>query len=186
MAYKRWKKRQYRLKGFDYRNEGWYFVTICTKNRHHFFGKIVQKKMCLSDIGQICHDYWLDIPNHFEPIELGEMVVMPNHIHGVVGLFYPDVDPLDSTVDPFVGSLESNEPTMSEISPKSGSLSHIIRTYKAACTHMIRQITDLPFAWQSRFHDRIIRNEDELQRIENYIKINPLNWKEDSFFTDTK
>ena len=180
MAYSRWKKRQYRLKGFDYRNEGWYFVTICTKDRQHFFGKVVRKRMYLSDIGQICHDYWLDIPNHFEHIELGEMVVMPNHIHGVLGLFYPHVGTLDSNVP----TIETNGSTMSQISPKSGSLSHIIRTYKAACTHMIRQITNLPFAWQSRFNDRIIRNEEELQRIINYIRMNPMNWQEDTFFNN--
>lgn len=182
MAYSRWKKRQYRLKGFDYRNEGWYFVTICTKDRQHFFGKVVRKRMYLSGIGQICHDYWLDIPNHFEHIELGEMVVMPDHVHGVLGLFYPHVGV--GTLDSNVPTIETNGPTMSQISPKSGSLSHIIRTYKAACTHMIRQITNLPFAWQSRFHDRIIRNEDELQRIENYIRMNPMNWQEDTFFTN--
>ena len=182
MTHLRWKKRQYRLQGYDYRNEGWYFVTICTQDRQHFFGAVVQENMCLSDIGQICHDYWQDIPIHFPDITLGEMVVMPNHLHGVIGI-----------IDPSVGPLKFNGPTvrkpgqnvnfrMSEISPRSGSLSHIIRTYKAACTRVIRQITDQPFGWQPRFHDRIIRNDEELQRIEQYIRHNPAKWQEDRFF----
>lgn len=140
-------------------------------------------------MGQVVHDYWQTIPNHFAHVILGEMIVMPNHIHGIVGLFYPSVGTLP------VGTLQCNVPTttnnansknqqLSHISPKSGSLSHIVRTYKASCTHMIRQITEQPFAWQSRFHDRIIRNHTEMQRIENYIRNNPAAWSQDKFFTD--
>ncbi len=184
-----------RLKGFDYSSEGWYFVTICTKDRVHYFGEVVHGHMHLSDMGQVVHDYWQSIPEHFAHVILGEMVVMPNHVHGLIGLFYSS-----SSAAAAVRTLQCNVRTaaaadgdaakdnrdkhkhLSRISPKSGSLSHIIRTYKASCTHTIRQITDKPFGWHGRYYDHIVRNQADLQRIENYIQNNPEAWSQDRFF----
>ena len=185
MPYKLFNRKTIRLVGYDYRREGWYFVTICTKDREHYFGEVVAGKMQYSDMGQIAYDYWLDIPDHWPFVELHEFVVMPNHVHGLLKI----------KSNP-VGSLESNDPTgldfrvgddpknkfMANISPKKNSLSRIIGTYKAACTHMIRQVTDDPFHWQRRFHDRIVRNQQEFDRIAQYIRNNPRKWNEDCFY----
>ncbi|AEL25618.1 transposase [Cyclobacterium marinum] len=74
-----------RLPGYDYRKNGAYFITICTKNREHFFGKIVDAPtMQLNELGQITHKYWMEIPNHFPFVELENFVVMPNHTHGIL------------------------------------------------------------------------------------------------------
>jgi REP element-mobilizing transposase RayT len=195
--YSQYRRQSFRLQGYDYRSEGMYFVTICTKDRLPFFGEIVDNQMVLSGIGQIVHDNWYKIPQFSPHIVLDEFVVMPNHIHGILAI-------VQSV--PFVASLQCNDGTqcndatgdtknqfMSAISPKSGSISRVLNSYKGACSKEIksgallqchdatRQSDDdaTGFGWQSKFHDRIIRNEEELHRIQNYIIHNPKNWKED-------
>ena len=71
---------------------------------------------------------------------------------------------------------------MASISPKSGSLSTILRSYKSAVTRHSRRL-GFTFGWQARFHDHIIRDEAEYQRISNYIRNNPANWENDEFYT---
>jgi len=81
-----------RLYNYDYGSNGAYFITICTANRIHYFGKIVQNpasieyqpQMCLNESGKLVEQYWLEIPIHFPFIELGKFVVMPNHVHGIL------------------------------------------------------------------------------------------------------
>ena len=73
-----------RLQTWDYANNGAYFITICTQNRHHFFGTIQNQEMQLSEIGKLAAQFWMEIPNHFPFIELGNFVVMPNHVHGIL------------------------------------------------------------------------------------------------------
>ena len=73
-----------RLQNWDYSSNGYYFITICTKERKHNFGEIVDYKMKLSRIGEIAYKYWFEIPNHFSFVELDEFVVMPNHVHGIL------------------------------------------------------------------------------------------------------
>ena len=73
-----------RLAGYDYRNEGLYFVTICTKNKFHYFGEIENGNLLLNEIGLIAHNYWAEIPQHFDHVSLDEFVIMPDHIHGII------------------------------------------------------------------------------------------------------
>lgn len=73
-----------RLQTWDYANNGTYFITICTQNRHHFFGTIQKQEMQLFEIGKLAVQFWMEIPNHFPFIELGNFVVMPNHVHGIL------------------------------------------------------------------------------------------------------
>jgi hypothetical protein len=73
-----------RMKNYDYASNGAYFITIVTKNRDHFFGDIEDNTMILNEIGKIARKYWDEIPRHFPFIRLDEMVVMPNHIHGIL------------------------------------------------------------------------------------------------------
>ena len=73
-----------RLKGWDYRNPGEYFITICTQNRQHFFGECKNGKMKLSTAGAIAQGFWFEIPKHYDHVQLGEFVVMPNHVHGIL------------------------------------------------------------------------------------------------------
>ena len=79
-------RRSIRLKGYDYSQEGLYFITLCTQNRACLFGKIENGKMSLNDAGQIANECWLNIPNHFPNVILHEFIIMPNHVHGIIQL----------------------------------------------------------------------------------------------------
>jgi hypothetical protein len=194
--YTQFSRKPRRLAGFDYRTEALYFVTLCTKDRICYFGEVLQGEMELSDIGIIVRDYWLDIPYYHPQVLLGEMVVMPNHIHALIGIekkpsliaeLSPekDGDPSETTLRcnaATEGDFEKNaNQVMSSLSPKAGTLSRIIGSYKTACTRMIKSVCTAPFSWQSHFHDRIIRDEWERQNVESYILNNPSKWEEDVY-----
>ncbi|CAH0997069.1 hypothetical protein EMA8858_03206 [Emticicia aquatica] len=176
---------------WDYCTNGAYFITICTKNRQYFLGECEKGKMKLSTVGAIVQGFWYEIPKHFPFVELGEFVVMPNHIHGVLILnkngFYENIEPVD-IIDP-VETLQCNVSTENKnefyqkISPKSGSISTIVRSYKSICTkHIHSAFPTLNFEWQTRFWDNIIRDDEAFNTISQYILNNPLNWEEDKFF----
>ena len=171
-----------RLKNWDYRNNGAYFITINTGNRKHFFGEIINGEIRLSPIGEYAEKFWMEIPNHFPFVELGNFIVMPNHTHGI--LIINNVKSLQcNDIDK---SLQCNDSTTnqyySDISPKSGSISTIVRSYKSVVSKHARLLNP-EFNWQPKFHDHIIRNSESFERIQNYIENNPSNWKEDKFYT---
>lgn len=179
-------KNKYRIEsarkpGWDYRHPGAYFITICTGNRQHFFGEIKNGKMILSPIGAMVQGYWFEIPKHFEHVQLGEFVVMPNHVHGILILGDMPVE----TRQCYVSTMKRNTPDFyRKITPKSGSVSTIIGSFKSICTKQIRKsLLAINFKWQERFHDHIIRNELSFQRISEYIVNNPQKWVEDKFYT---
>ena len=184
---------------WDYGRDAAYFITICTHDRQHFFGEVEQGEMRLTEIGQIAHDCWHGIPDHFPFVHLHEFVVMPNHVHGIViidryGSGLPPVETLHATslsLSSHVSNVETLHATslpsqppknekMAAISPKSGSLSTIIRSYKSAVSKQARVI-HADFAWQSRFHEHIIRDAQKLEKIRFYILNNPLLWEKDKF-----
>lgn len=182
-----------RLKGWDYCNNGAYFITICTQNWQQFFGEIYNGEMQLSKIGEIADKYWKEIPNHFPSIILDNYVIMPNHVHGVLIISESNRSFNPATVETLHATSKS-EPTqendnfdksknkkLSDISPKAGSISTIIRSYKSAVTKHARMINKR-FGWQARFHDHIIRNNKSYDKIINYIETNPYYWKDDKFY----
>ena len=73
-----------RLKGWDYSNDGAYFVTICTKNMECILGEIIDGKIVLNDVGKMAQEFWLKIPNYFKNVKLDECIIMPNHVHGII------------------------------------------------------------------------------------------------------
>lgn len=167
---------------WDYGSNAAYFVTICTHNRAHWFGNVVDGVMQLSTIARIANACWHEIPDHFPFVELGSYVVMPNHVHGVVIINKPiDVaNPIND--DTPIPDTETNPP-QNRFGPQSKNLASIIRGFKIGVTKNARQI-NAEFAWQSRFHDHIIRNEKSFRNICNYIVANPANWQKDKFFNN--
>jgi len=165
-----------RLKGWDYSAAGCYFVTICTGERECSLGEMVDGSMRLSPVGEIARTFWQEIPAHVQGVELDEFVVMPNHVHGIVAIRDTgrDVACYGSTC--YVSTCYVS--TMARISPRTGSLGAIIRSYKSAVTNWCRK-NDHDFAWQSRFHDEIIRDEHSLEKVREYIRNNPLQWELD-------
>ena len=169
-----------RWQNWDYRNEGAYFITICTKNRKHYFGKIVDDKIDLSCVGIIADILWYEIKNHSKNVELGEFIVMPNHIHGIIIL--DGVNPDNVMVETLHATSLQKPPVnpMGQISPKPGSVSTIIRSYKSAVTKHAHRL-GFEIEWQERFHDHVIRDNMEHQRISQYIINNPQKWENDKF-----
>ena len=109
----------------------------------------------LNIMGKIAQEQIIDIPNHYEKVSVDHFVVMPNHIHMII-------------------KLESDQ----------YNLNQIIAQYKSGVTRKIRESFSDISVWQRSYHDHVIRNQREYEKIWNYIDGNPLKWKEDCFFID--
>ena len=169
-----------RLKSWDYRQNGAYFITICTKDKFQYFGKITENEMQLSHIGILADVLWYEIKSHFSNIEMGDFVVMPNHVHGILLLNKVDNDLNTKSIsEKFLKNHQQID--MAFISPKKGSISTIVRSYKAAVSKHAHRL-GFDFSWQSRFYDHIIRNQESYNQIADYIKTNPQKWEEDKFY----
>ncbi len=191
-----------RLKNWDYGSNAGYFVTICTHHRICYFGDIVDGKMNLSEIGKIAQTEWIKT---FEMrpdmnLQMGEYVVMPNHFHAIIIIGENDYNTQRSLERGMehgtqyweqrrdamhcVSTTGPTGPTQNpknQFGPQSKNLASIIRGFKIGVTKNARQI-HADFAWQSRFHDHIIRNNESFHRIRKYIRQNPSNWKNDKFY----
>ena len=175
MPYK--SQKQYRYKGYDYSQDGFYFVTICAKNREMFFGDVIAGKTRLSEIGKIAEKIWLEIPDHFPFVKLDRFIIMPNHIHGIIQI---DNENYNCNRGNYTNTNinKNNGSTFGHVTPKS--LSVIIGSFKSVTTKIMNsEFHETGFSWQARFHDRIIRNEDELNRIRQYIIDNSEKWELD-------
>ena len=181
-----------RLQSWDYGNNGSYFITICTKNREHFFGEILNEEMHLNEIGKIADKYWKEIPIHFPFIELGNYVVMPNHVHGILiiknRIDQPSCIDKASCRDKAclvstTTTHESNKTNGQMRCQNQGkkTISSVTGSFKSVVTKNAHLINS-DFAWQPRFHDHLIRDAESFERIQIYIKNNPKNWKEDKFY----
>jgi REP element-mobilizing transposase RayT len=152
---------------WDYGSNAAYFVTICINDRTHGFGEIINGEMVLTPLGQAAADCWDAIPDHFPFVVLGASVVMPNHVHGIIIINKPDGGGDDGP---------------NRFGPQSKNLASIVRGYKIGVTKFARQ-HNLAFKWQARYHDHVIRNAAEYERIEKYICENPQKWDEDRYYT---
>ena len=172
-------RRSIRLKNYDYSEEGAYFITICTYKKFCVFGKQRDTMIKLSLIGDIVNRCWNAIPDHFPHTELDSHVVMPNHLHGIIVMSNTSIGVEIKT------GVQLNAPTIETldkfraISPAKGSLSVIIRTFKSAVTKTCRSSNIQNFKWQRNYYEHVIRNENELNRIREYIAYNPNQWQYD-------
>jgi len=156
-----------RLKNYDYSQNGLYFVTICTENRKCLFGNIFNGKMVLNDVGNMIEKLWNKIPDRFNTMQLDVFQIMPNHVHMIfrivvgAGFMPARIKRATTGVAPTIGN--------------------IIGTFKSLTTH--EYITGVkyngwePFnkrLWQRNYYEHIIRTENDLNKIREYIKLNPL------------
>ncbi len=190
-------RRYHRLRNYDYSQPGWYFVTICLRDMRCLL-TVVDRKKCnvtdgirrcegglhclrLSAIGQVADAYWREIPSHSPDVVLDEYVIMPDHMHGIIRLTgsnngynrgaYGHDRGIQLNASAENVAQETN--MYSSISPKSGSLAVIVRTFKGAVKKWANRNGFRAFQWQRDFNDRIIRDALELQRIREYIRRNP-------------
>jgi putative transposase len=183
---KKYHRRSIRLKGFDYTKSGPYFISITTQNRNCLFGNISDGQLHLSDAGLMIQRIWYEIPANYPGIETDAIIVMPNHIHGII---------LCDRGRPLClpGIIGINEGQPQGVAPTHLSLPDIVHRFKTLTT---KQYTDgvkryhwpafQGRLWQRNYYEHIIRNERALERIRYYIQENPANWLFDRENPDTQ
>lgn len=194
----------------DY-DAGEYFITVCTQNMEHYFGEIVSGQMCFSRIGEFADEQCRNIQMHHAYATIPLWVVMPNHLHAVVIIdnnkipyekrnvekqrryveTFPETSQMVSRETfPETSQMMSRE-TFQETSLQrepiqiatemQSWLSVVVRQLKQSITCFAKN-NGIPFAWQSRFHDHIIRNNDDRNAIADYIENNVVKWEYDKFY----
>ncbi|MEI6684375.1 MAG: transposase [Bacteroidota bacterium] len=197
-----------RLPGYDYSGDGYYFVTICVKDRGFYLGFVRDGNMYLNEYGMIVQQCWFDLPNHYTNLRLDEFVVMPNHIHGIMVIDNAGTGGDNTHTDRDNGQVETgfkpvstvdsphhvarnapdspnhvarNAPDSHTPIPGNHGLFEFVRALKTFSSRQINSVrgTKGRAVWQSRFYDRIIRDEEALQRVRSYIRNNPKAWSHD-------
>ena len=148
-----------RLKEYDYTTEGYYFITICVDDRMKCLGEIREKVMVLNIYGEIVKQQWLWLARQYDYVQLGEFIVMPNHLHGIVG--------------------NGRDRSVRESGCPVKSLPGLMGAFKTTSSKMIHLAGLSEFRWHKSFYDHIIRNENDLCRIRQYIRHNPAQWEQD-------
>jgi len=197
-------RRSIRLKGYDYSSAGYYFITMCTKNRLHMFGEIRNNQMILNNAGKMVQKWWILLANKFNNIELHEKILMPNHFHGIIQIkpvgadqhvrlktFYsldghPSIHSLDG--HPSIHSLDGH-PSIHSLDGHVGPSLHVmVQWFKTMSTNeYIRNVKQNGWRrfdkklWQRDYYEHIIRDDNALQRISKYIQMNPTKWHNDYF-----
>lgn len=169
-------RRSIRLENYDYSQNGAYFVTICTHERRCSFGHIDAAGMILNSIGTVAYQCWLEIPSHFPTVSLDSFVIMPNHVHGIVVITQPDLE------------LETTIVKREFAKPLPGSLSTIVGAFKSAVTKQVNRMSgsQKQSFWQRNYYEHVVRNEENLARLREYIVTNPGKWAEDSLYSSLK
>ena len=172
-------RRSIRLPHYDYANAGAYFVTICTHNRASLFGSIVDGQMQLNSIGRIVEEESLRSSVIRDEIELDAFVIMPNHFHGIV--FIKN----DRQSNATVGATGRSPLHHGKISrgPAKKSLGALMAGFKSSATKLINRMRNTPCTpvWQRNYYEHVIRNENDLDEIRQYINNNPANLAEDKY-----
>jgi REP element-mobilizing transposase RayT len=159
-----------RLKGWNCSSTGYYFVTVCTKEKECLLGEVVNGEIRLSRSGEIVAEEWQKTEQIRDNVTLNEWIIMPNHLHGVLIIEHSDVE----TTRRVVSTLKPN------------SLGSIVGQFKSITTKRIRMLGYSHFAWQSGFYDHIIRSERSLRKIQEYIINNSLKWELDEYNPDRR
>jgi len=164
-----------RLPGYDYSQPGWYFVTICTKNRREVFGVVEEGRMDLNGIGENVQKCWQDLPNHYFCV-LDAFVIMPNHVHGIIQI----PDEISVSHIPVAAGLRPAA-TGREGGVLRANLTEIVRALKSFSARRINEIRGTPGnpVWQRSFHDHILRGNNDIEMVREYIRLNPEKWDQD-------
>ena len=162
------------------RPPGRYFLTICTKNKIPWFGRIRNGFVCLSDAGAVAYDEWIMTEHIRSNITLDAFVIMPNHIHGIICINDDDsnAEIISHAVVETHRRCVSTEIGLLIPSPRRqpGSLGSIVAQYKSVCTKRIRDMGYGDFGWQTRYYDHILRDQNAVDRVRAYIRDNPWKW----------
>jgi len=174
-------RRSIRLPEYDYTQPGWYYVTICVDYMERLFGDVINMKMMLNEMGRIIKYHWEKLPKHFKNILMDECIIMPNHLHGIVRIVGAKHSKSNNNV--LTKNVSVNASPLRPNGTNPGSLPAIIQNFKSITTRKINQIRKSPGArvWQHNYYEHVIRNENDLNRIRQYIINNPLKWPDDDY-----
>ena len=186
------KRRSIRLKGYDYAQEGVYYVTVCVGERACLFGDVRDGEMMLNDAGRTVDKWWSELPQKYNTVKIDEYQVMPNHLHGIIMIVEND-----ETGDVGAGFPRPvNDKGRGNRAPKgrgnrapkgrgnrAPTLGQIIAYFKYGTTKQINMIRNTPGVrlWQRNYYEHIIRSERDLTRVREYIINNPGKWVEDEY-----
>jgi putative transposase len=178
-----------RLPEYDYTLSGAYFVTICTHQRLHHFGQVTEDTMELNQLGAIAYQELEQIPIRWQTVDV-DLYVVPNHVHVIILItdvgtaFLPSENA--SQTNPL---LENSAAQKTDTKNRVPTLGHIVGSYKAGVSRIARRqkyLDDKEILWQGRYHDHIIRTEQNLNHIREYVVANPARWAEDMFYGKTE
>ena len=163
------RRRPGRLQSFDYATPGAYFITVCTWDRQVILGEVMGERVMLSDAGRIVEGTLSALPVHYPEIGLDAFVVMPNQGHGIIILEVVGAGLRPAPTDPTGGQAQRH------------ALPEIIRAFKSFSARGINELRRTPGhpVWQRGYYDHVIREEQDLKRIRDYIFSNPLAWSTD-------
>ncbi len=167
-------RRSIRLKGFDYSSANAYFVTMCVRDRECLFGAIVDGAMTLNDAGRMVETAWAELSERFPRLVIDEFMVMPNHVHGIIVIMGSVGAPLAA---PGCESDQKGEGAASS-APTLGQIMRAFKSLSAIGVNRLLQRQQRPL-WQRNYYERIIRNENELAAVRDYIRQNIVNWAGD-------
>ena len=187
---KKHRRRSLRLKEYDYTQAGAYYVTIVLQNRLCLFGEIVNTEMQLNKAGEVAHRVWEALPDRFPMITIDTFVIMPNHLHGIIiinpsitvgaGLVPAQSPDPESAVGAGLVPAQSTDPL---VPAQPAALGDIIGAYKSLTTveytRGVKTMKWTPFPrrlWQRNYYEHVIRNDDALRHIREYIIHNPGQW----------
>jgi len=173
-------RRSIRLSAYDYSKTGMYFVTACTQNHECLFGNVIEGKMRLSEIGRVVESIWNEISLHFPQVELDEFVIMPNHVHGIIGIGTSQKIGAGRKIAPSFSTLPSSM-TVASSAPALGKIMRSFKSRSAIAANKLPGRTSKPL-WQRNYWERVIRHDEELHDIREYISNNPLQWHLDQLY----
>ena len=144
-------RRSIRLKDYDYKQTGAYFVTICTQHRACLLGAVMGGQMQLNDAGQVVQRTWDQLPSRLSDIGVDAFIIMPNHLHGIILVGAQFIAP---------GASQYRAAAAPEGAiNRAPTLGGIIRAFKGVSTRLIRQTSNPKFTWQRNYYEHVIRSE---------------------------
>lgn len=173
-------RRSIRLPHFDYSQPGGYYLTICSHEKYHLFGSVIDGEVILTTLEVIVDEEWKSITGRRSNVDVDTYCVMPNHFHGIL----------------FINESRRSTACRAQVlhpqpeqrrfgSPQGDSLSTIVGSFKSSVARRINLLRSSPGAlvWQRNYYEHVIRNEVDLAEKREYIINNPLKWELDEYYT---
>ncbi|SEA61292.1 REP element-mobilizing transposase RayT [Desulfuromusa kysingii] len=171
-------RRSIRMVDYDYSSAGFYFVTICVQGRESLLGEIADGVITLNDAGRMVENSWLELPAKYPDMAIDEHVIMPNHFHGII-ILQPPVVVGAPLAAPGYGKNGTTDQGAASSAPTLGDVIRAFKSISAINVNISLDRSGQPL-WQRNYYERIIRNENELHNIRQYIRNNPAQWDDDN------